>query len=67
MLVIVCFRLISVLVDVSESILLIGSGSSGVLGIEELLLRDPSLQRHDEAVRILLIATQREAELEEFR
>src|SRR5215469_9477636 len=30
-------------------------------------MRDPTLQRHDEAVRILLIAAQREAELEEFR
>src|SRR3974377_721781 len=38
-----------------------------ILGIEEIPGRDPSLQRHHEAIRILLIASQREAELEEFR
>ena len=38
-----------------------------VLGIEEFLMRDPSLQHLDETVRILLISAQREADLEEFR
>src|SRR5215471_4979073 len=38
-----------------------------VVRIEKLFTRDPSLQHHHKAVRVLLITTQCEVELEQFR
>src|SRR5215469_13006140 len=38
-----------------------------VVGIEKLVARDPSLERHHQSICLLLIAAQGESELEKFR